>query len=92
MMQKIEDFVMSSEGQGLSMRLKSLLVGLSSIAVLLGPAVGLDLTPESWGEGADIAEKIVGALVLAASGFFQFKGWVRARFNKENKLGRFAGR
>ena len=92
MLQKIEDFVLSSSGQGLSLRLKSLLTGITSLAVLVAPLLGLDLTPESWGAGADLAEKVVGALVLAASGLFQFKGWVRARFNKENKLGRFANR
>ena len=87
---KVKDFVLSSSGEGFSLRLKSMLLGLSSLALVVLPLLGLEVTPESWGELVDLVSKIAGAVVAIVSGLLHMRGWADRNFRKDLNLGRYA--
>lgn len=87
---KVKDFVLSSSGEGFSLRLKSLLSGATSLVVAIAPLLGWDLTPDSWGEGVDIFVALVGAALTLVAGLFHMRGWADRNWRKDGNLGRYA--
>ena len=89
MLETIKNFVLSSTGEGLSLRFQSLCAGLFPLLLALSPVLGLGLTSEDL-EGFKllVLEVLATAITLAAT-IQHIRGWIRHNFYKEANLGRF---
>lgn len=92
LLEKVKDFVLSSSGEGLSMRFTSLCAGLFPVLLLVGPLVGLDVTPEALDGLKGIVLEVIAIGVAIGATLQHIKGWARYFLNKEQGLGRFSGR
>ena len=80
---KLPNWLLSSTGEGLALKIKGLLITLIPIFILAGKSFGWEWTQEGW---AEFIEKGSGAI----SGVVIFIGVARQFFYKKNKLGRYA--
>ena len=89
MLETIKNFVLSSTGEGLSLRFQSLCAGLFPLLLALSPVLGLGLTSEDL-EGFKllVLEVLATAMTLAAT-VQHINGWLRHNFYKKAELGRF---
>ena len=79
-------WMISSTGSGISLRIKSFLGGALAIATL--NQFGIDSAGLS--EGIDMLFTVIGSAGLALSGFYQLIGWIRNKSYKRARAGKFA--
>lgn len=87
----MEKLFLSSTGEGMALRWKAFFASIIPIISLLGPLLGVDfLTPQFLDNVSNaIATLILGVWGIASIVLF-VKGWARAKYNKENQLGKFS--
>ena len=73
----------SSDGENISLRIKSFLALLIPVANILLEKVGVNMVAES-------IDPFIDAIFIVVFGVLHIWGWARRTFNKKNKLGRFA--
>lgn len=80
----------SSTGEGLSVRVKSFLVGALPAVVVIAPLFGFNITEAA---GNDLIASVVGTLSAVGTitaGLWHIYGWIRAFVFKKQGLGKFA--
>lgn len=83
---KLKNAILSSTGEGISLRIKSLSFLIISVFGFWGIVVNADQV----GEFADQIGTIITAISAAVSGTIHLYAWARANFYKANSLGKFA--
>jgi len=83
-------WLQSSTGEGLPLRVKSFLVGVLPAVLAISHLTGnpiLEVDANMWVESLVVIVESAVALIAAV---YHFAGWVRARYYKENNLGKFS--
>ena len=82
-------WLLSSTGTGLSLRVKSFLIGILPTALVVSKLIGYPILETDATAFVDIAVTVIESVVAIIAGFYQFAGWKRATFYKKNLLGKF---
>jgi hypothetical protein len=86
----IYKFLLSSQGDGMSLRVKSFLIGLAPVIVLISNLMGSPIVQEDIDILIFQIVNVVSAFgTIVSAGFFIF-GWARAKVFKAGKLGKYA--
>ena len=86
--QKIPWYV-SSTGDGISLRVKSFLIGILPAILLVLKLSGYEISNEEAGSFINIIALVVSAFVTILASIYHMKGWARRNFYKTTNQGKF---
>ena len=86
----LPNWLVSSTGEGLSLRVKSFLVGVLPTVLVVSKLIGHPILETDANTTIDLTVTLIEAGVAFLAAIYHAVGWVRARFYKKNNLGKFA--
>lgn len=86
----LPNWLLSSKGEGLSMRAKAVIGGALPFALLVAGLFGYSVDPSQTTALVDTLVDVIAAAGTVVSGVFFVRGWARRNFHRANKLGKFA--
>lgn len=80
----------SSTGQGLSLRVKSFLIGILPTVLVLSNLIGHPIIQADANAWVEITVNVIEAGIALIAVVYHAVGWIRARYYKKNQLGKFS--
>lgn len=89
-MEILKKIFVSSEGEGLAKRWESFFTGIIPAILVLSTLFGWGITEIELNSLVASITLILSSLVAIWKAFDHIYGWIRAIYNRQNKLGKFA--
>jgi hypothetical protein len=86
----LPNWLLSSTGEGISLRVKSFLVGILPTVLVIATLLGHPVGQEDANAWVSIIVNVLEAAIALIAICFHAIGWIRARYYKKHDMGKFA--